>query len=284
MLIRFYICGAAALAMFFAHPIAPVMAQEPNDQARQEKLVIDFFPSAQDPYLNIGLGIGAVPDYEGSGDYIPMPQPIIDGRYGPFLINGPSLSLVVVELSSMGKGSNGARVQVGPTVGLSRWRNEGRNDALIGLGNVEASVEVGGFMRANVASWMLDIRFAQDVGNGHDGLLASVGAMYMIKVNNRMMIAAGPSTSWASGNYMQSFFGVTNDQAALSSYLPFEAKSGFKDVSAQLQLLYMWSDKWTMQGQARYSRLLNSAANSPIVSDYGSADQVHVMLGLSYRF
>lgn len=89
--------------------------------------------------------------------------------------------------------------------------------------------------------------------------------------------------SWANDAYMDSFFGIDNAQSAASGLEPFEAEAGFKDVGLALRLNYGLTEHWAILTSGEYKRLLGDAADSPIVTDEGSADQ-RSFLAASYRF
>ena len=48
--------------------------------------------------------------------------------------------------------------------------------------------------------------------------------------------------------------------------------------------IYPMTDRVSIVALTTYSRLLGDAADSPLVSSEGSADQLSAMLGLSYRW
>lgn len=288
MLKRSLALVAAALVLISALPVGTALAQEVTGSGVQgggrRGIDVTIFPSTEDPYARIGIGAGVVPDYEGSDDYTARPVPIIDARYAQLLVRGASIRLALLELNYAKNSRSGTRVLMGPLVRYRGGRDEDENDALEGLGDVDASVEAGGFIQGNVGPWGFDVAVAQDVSDSHEGLLAKFGVKYIMPVNSRLMIAAGPSASWASDDYMQTFFAVSDRQAASSGLAPFDAGAGFKDVGIQAQLSYGFLENWMIEAQAGYSRLLGDAADSPIVSDEGSENQARLMLGISYRF
>ena len=50
--------------------------------------------------------------------------------------------------------------------------------------------------------------------------------------------------SWANGNYMQTYFGITPVQAAASIFPAFTAGSGVKDVRGGAALIWRFSSHW----------------------------------------
>jgi outer membrane scaffolding protein for murein synthesis (MipA/OmpV family) len=83
---------------------------------------------------------------------------------------------------------------------------------------------------------------------------------------------------------MDSFFGIDGAQSAASGLEPFEAEAGLKDVGLSLRLNYGLTERWSILASGEYRRLLGDAADSPIVADEGSADQLQSFVALGYRF
>ena len=80
---------------------------------------------------------------------------------------------------------------------------------------------------------------------------------------------------------MQSYFGVSAEQAANSGLSRYEAKSGIKDIGLGLGLDYTPYRNWSVTGGYGYSRLQGDAADSPIVQQ---RNQHRLYGGVSYRW
>ncbi len=222
------------------------------------------------------LGV-AVPDYEGSDDYRFRPFPDVEITYDDTIF-----------FDQRGLGAN--LIQSGPltagvTVGYDGGRKERRNRALRGLGNVDDTVVAGAFANYRIGSWILTADVNTDLlGDGHDGTTAALGFSYVLTPNDRVMIAIGPSITWASDNYMQSYFGINAAQAARSGRAVYRAEAGFKDAGLFGFGAYKLTKNWSLTGVAGYNRLLGDAADSPLVKRDGSANQFFGGLGISYSF
>ena len=90
--------------------------------------------------------------------------------------------------------------------------------------------------------------------------------------------------TFANDNYMETYFGVTDAQSSSSGLRKFKAESGMKDVSAGANFIYPIDRHWSMITFLSFSRLLNDAANSPLVKDLGPKNQFWLGLGAAYRF
>ena len=112
-------------------------------------------------------------------------------------------------------------------------------------------------------------------------ITAGVGADF--DVTDRLTLSPYLSTTYASANYMESYFSVTPAQAAASGahLSAFDANAGFKDVSFDVGATYQLTRRWKARGSVGYSRLVNDAADSPVTAD---PNQFSAMVGLAYTF
>lgn len=126
--------------------------------------------------------------------------------------------------------------------------------------------------------------FLYDVGGGHDGYVFNMGLRYWMPVSQPIDIGLGVGASYASGDFMSSFFDVTSADAARSGLQVFNADAGFKDVTAFLAMVYHLNPTWHVATGLRYQRLVSDAADSPIVDTRGSANQFIAGIGLAYSW
>lgn len=254
------------------------------------------FVSLREPTRgSIGAGIGLFPDYEGADNYSASALPLLDiSKPGTFFIKGASVNindglasagLTIFHISYSEGSTRRMQILLGPLVRAYGGRNENLSDSLKGLGDIDQSIGIGGFMEINVGPWLANVKASsQDVGNDNDGVLVTLDAEYRKSVSNRLAISTGLSTSWADDDYMHGYFGITEAQAASSGYTYFDSNAGFKDIGLQFKAHYALSPHWSFEGQLGYWRLINDAADSPIVKDEGSADQVRGLAGITFQF
>lgn len=224
----------------------------------------------------IGGGGAYLPDYEGSDDYEFQPFPFASIVYDDLVfISGPSLGVNLLNYEGF---------KAGPIARYSFGRDEDDNNALDGLGDVDDSIELGGFVKYEIGIWSAGLTVAQDVAGGHEGLLAEATTGIAFPLTETLRASLEASASWADSNYMETYFGISSSQAAASGYSVYDADAGFKDAGVTLGLDYMITESIGIGGRAQYKRLLGDAADSPIVADEGSADQFLSTLFLTYRF
>jgi outer membrane protein len=76
----------------------------------------------------------------------------------------------------------------------------------------------------------------------------------------------------------------TSAQAVTSGLPAFAARAGLKSTGAVGSVTYQWTPHLATMAYVEYARLLGDAADSPIVTQRGSPDQVTAGIGAKYSF
>ncbi len=95
------------------------------------------------------------------------------------------------------------------------------------------------------------------------------------------LVFAALGATWASDDYMESFFGIDAKQSVDSGHKKYKAEAGIKDVNVSLTAGYPMTNRWRLGGKIEYKRLLGDEADSPIIDD---KNQFLVGFGISYHF
>lgn len=169
-------------------------------------------------------------------------------------------------------------------------RDDGvKNLAVARLGQIDDAYEVGAFGAVNFNiggndNLRLGLQGVHDVSDVHDGFVITASAAYTASIGKRLTLIADVSASYADDNYAATYFSIT-PAGSLASNLPaFSAKGGLKDVGAQLTASYRIGDNWGIAANAGYRRLLGDFADSPVVANGGSADQLSGGVGVFFTF
>lgn len=222
-----------------------------------------------------GIGAASVPLYEGSSHYRIVPAPAFDIRYRDiaFLSSGDGLGVNLIR---------GETYRAGVAVGYDLGRNAHLSGRLNGLGNVEAAPEVRLFADIVVLPFVLNFDLRRALG-GHDGVIGDFGAYLPIIGTPELVVFAGPSITFANRRFMQAYFGVSTAQAAGSSahFAPYRASGGIKNFGIGVTAVYHFTERWFLDADIALERLVDSAANSPIVQD---KSQLGVSVILGYEF
>ena len=221
--------------------------------------------------LSIGVGGGVSPDYEGSNDYGFGFGPNISATWrNTIFYRGKSLGVNIIREKDLKAGLIAAR---------AAKRKEDDNDKLEGLGDVDGGIEVGGFVAYRSKPWVFKAEARQEVDSGHEGALVDLSVGTNLPVA-KPLVFVELGTTWASDDYMESFFGIDAQQSADSGLKRYNADAGIKDVNLSLPAGYPLTDRWRIAGMLEYKRLLGDAADSPVVDD---KNQFTAGIGLTYR-
>lgn len=259
--------AAAALMLPFA-----AAAQQPPEQAPEKKT------------WDIRLGAGALyqPDYEGSDDYEVSPIPLLMINYRDLVfLRGTTLGANAFTWQGPRPSD---KLQAGPLVRYQFGRDADDSDDLRGMGDIDAAVELGGFITYSIGPWSTGLTLFQDVSGAHDGFTAKLAAGHRHAFSPKLRLRSELYTTWADESYTETYFGVTATQSARSGLRRYQPEGGVKDIGLSLDLDYSLTESWTVTGRLGYKRLLGDAADSPLVQDRGSANQFSTGLLLSYRF
>lgn len=221
--------------------------------------------------ISFGIAGGVSPDYEGSSDYEFSFGPNIGASWRDRIFyKGKSLGANIIKEKNF---------KVGPIVSWSSGRDEDDNDKLEGLGDVDSSIEAGGFLAYRMKPMRFRLEIRQDIDSGHEGALVELsGGTTLPFTKPRVFVSLG--TVWASDDYMQSFFGVDTGQSAASGLKKYNADAGIKEVNLGVTAGYSITPRWRVGGKIEYKRLVGDAADSPIVDD---EDQFLAGISLTYH-
>lgn len=186
--------------------------------------------------------------------------------------------------------AGGLRIDLSPNerlrIGLGLRHDSGRSESdsadLRGLGDVRAT------LRARLsASYPLDDGWRLGAAASIDALGHGGGTSAEVRIGRGVSLGSGTSASFGAalsmGNrrHMSAYYGVSTEQAARSGYPVYEAGAGARDVSVSAGLRHELNPRWFAFGGLGASRLVGSAAASPIVRDPTSWA---ISAGLAYRF
>jgi outer membrane protein len=176
------------------------------------------------------------------------------------------------------------RFRAGPTTKVKLARNEGDDPVLRGLGDVPWAFEAGAFVEYWVVDWLRTRAELRQGFNGHHGLAAEVTADLVVPVAPKLTFSGGPRLSLASSAATSPYFSITAAQSAASGLPVYDARGGLRSYGAGAQARYEWSRVWATHLFVEYERLTGYAANSPLVTQRGSRDQIQVGMGVTYSF
>ena len=162
---------------------------------------------------------------------------------------------------------------------------------LNGLADVDYAAQVGAFANFWPVSWL---RLRGEVRQGVGGETGVTGDIFLDAVVpvGQWTISAGPRVTLQTAAATSPYFSITAAQAiaanslqpGLGTLTAYNAGGGLYSYGAGTQLQYTFNPTWTAHAFVEYQRLTDSAANSPLVTQRGSPNQLTYGLGATYSF
>jgi outer membrane protein len=247
--------AAARLATLLSIPIMATGAETARAQAQD--------------HVVVGVGVAAMPNYQGSGDYRILPLPAIDIKQGWFFANlRNGVGIEPINTANITIGASAVFVQ--GIRGKDLPTDIDKLPDAVGA-RLFTNIRAGGFVATLGATKVL---------GGTKGTIADASLSYPVQVTSRFMLTPTIGTTWADRKYNDRYFGVTADEALASGLPQFTASSGFKDISGSLTASYRLTDRISLSATGSVSSLLGEVKDSPIVE---KKTQPFGILAFTYR-
>lgn len=171
--------------------------------------------------------------------------------------------------------------EAGPLLGYRFGRDSSDSVRLTGFEDIDGGLVAGAYAGYRAGPLFVSVSYHHQITGDDTGGLVRFAAEHSARLDPRTKVTASIGTSYASSDYMTSFFGVSAAQSLASGLPAYNASAGFKDVSAGLTASIDLDARWTLLLTGRYTHLIGDAADSPIVE---SESQFFAGAGLSYKF
>lgn len=234
----------------------------------------------------IGLTASYRPEYSGAAHNAGRLGPGFFLRYGRVTITNAS-GFVTRRADDVVRGLgvdfvNHERLRLNLALRYDRGRSESSSSALSGLGNVKTTVRT----RLNLGwrldgRWRLGASWSVDALGRGGGYYGDLGVGWEQRLDSHLVLTGGVYLTLAGQRYMQSYYGVSDQQAVSSGYAPYQPKAGLRDVVGSLGFRTDLAPDWVLLGGASVSQLLGPAAASPLTAHRGGWG---ANLGLAWRF
>jgi outer membrane scaffolding protein for murein synthesis (MipA/OmpV family) len=253
--------GAAFGAAILVLGASPAIAQDDDER------IVSF-----------GIGPQIVPSYPGSDEY--ELAPLFGGhvrRPGqPIPARGPDDGF---GFSLTGRGGP---VEIGPMI---QFQGERENkDVGAPVGEIDFAFEPGVFANFNISdNFRVRVEGRRGFG-GHEGWVGDVGADFFVRGGTETVFSIGPRVRLADSEWMRTYFGVTPAAAAAAGIPAYTPDGGVKALGLVSGITHQISPSFGVYAYAGYERLVGDAADSPIVTRFGSQDQFSGGVALYYSF
>lgn len=231
----------------------------------------------EDFRVRVGLGAQSRPEFIGadSNKWSPLVDFSLQKGTDPFDFEAPDDGFDIALISEDG-------FALGPVANLQG----NRKDSEVGapLGKVSTTFEAGAFAQYELSdSVRLRMELRKGIG-GHEGIVGNLGADYIWREGDRYVFSLGPRLLLSNGRYQRAWFGVDSDASSASGLDEYRPDGGVHGVAATSGVHYQLGRDFGLFGYARFERLVGDAANSPVIRELGSRNQVSGGAGLTYTF
>lgn len=225
--------------------------------------------AGDDAIVTLGGGGRVAPAWDGAKGYLLSPMPIIGLKFlrSPFT----------------GQPTSDTGFGIRPTFRYVSQREFGPASPLFGVAKVDAAFEAGLAVDYTDTWFRAFVEVRQGFG-GHTGQFVELGLDGIVHPTRQLTIAAGPRVSFASSEYMRSYFGLSAADSLATGIARYDPKGGYRGAGLGGVATYEIDPHWLVRADAAWTHLGDEAARSPIVKAAGNRDQFTVGLGVAYRF
>lgn len=228
--------------------------------------------------LRLGLGVENEPTYQGSDRS--------ESEVDPYLVATWRADWGNLFLSGNGLGYSR---MLTPSFGLmlqleaEDTREIEDDDRLQGLGDQQEELELEIVGRYFMGPWSVGASVAPATGD--KGVVWFVGGGYAWRtLDDRLFVNLNADLSGSNADNQRTDFGITSAQSQATGYPEFDPDGGLKSFGLSVSLDYKVNDRWFVFADVDYERLLGDVADSPLVADIGSENNVEFGIGFYYRF
>lgn len=234
-----------------------------------------------------GVGVGFLPDYEGSNDYQFAIAPFL--RY-TFEKQERYVQLLANELSA--NVLNHPNFRLGPILTYHFGRDHNIDDRRVKrMTQIDGTVEGGIFadylfrLSQNPRHrFIVGGQVQYDLGGESHGWKFGGSARYWHPIATPVDLFVATQLNFATKDYMETYFGVDSRDSVRSGLKKYTAGGGAKDFALSTGLAWYLSRSWVTTVGLRYSRLFDHAGDSPVVDQRGSENQFFTGLGVAYMW
>lgn len=232
--------------------------------------------------ITLGAGVANLPEYIGSDENETRGLPVVSVRYKRFFLGGAPGSGSPAGIGAHLYEGKSFRLGAVVSVDATKPREESDDESLRGLGDIDSAVRAGLFSSYRVANWLtLRASALTDVSDKQQGTTANVDIEFTYRPTPRLTLSGGPGLTWADEEYMQTFFGITEEQAGRSGLAVYMPEAAVSVVRLSVGAQYQFWDGWFAGARITAAQLQDDATASSIVKD---KNQNLYALYVGYRF
>lgn len=190
--------------------------------------------------------------------------------------SGPWLSLRNLRINGADDGDLKYGFSLTPNFDTVGDRDGDDDDRLEGLNDISRAYEAGLKLSYRVGETTMYGTMRKGFG-GHHGIVGEAGVKYRINATDKLTLWTSVEAGYGNGRFNETYFGVTDSEAARTDFDAYDLGGGVNSASARVEAHYKITEKTSILGEVKYTRIIGDAADSPIVLD---KSQPSVRLGI----
>lgn len=218
-------------------------------------------PQVKSVAFDVAVGAWVHPTYAGSDEHE----------------TGPWLSLRNLRINGADDGDLRYGFSVTPNFDTVGERDDSDDDRLDGMNDIGRAYEAGVKLSYRVGETTLYGTMRKGFG-GHHGVVGEAGVKYRFNPTDKLTLWASVEAGYGSSRFNETYFGITESEAARTDFDAFDIGSGINSASARLEAHYKITEKTSLLGEVKYTRIVGDAADSPLVLDKA---QPSIRLGIT---
>lgn len=218
--------------------------------------------------VTLGAAMVNMPEYPGSEENENRGLPMVSVRYKRFFLGGTPGSGSPAGVGAYLYDGKSFRLGAVASTDSIKPREESDDPSLFGLGDIDSAIRAGLFTSYRVTNWLtLRASAATDVSDKQQGTTANVDIEFTYRPTAKLTLTGGPGLTWANQEYMQTFFGIDDDQAARSGRATYTPEAGVSVIRLSFGAQYAFTRHWFAGARITAAQLQGDATDSPIVME-----------------
>ncbi len=158
-------------------------------------------------------------------------------------------------------------------------------DLLAGLGKIDTRIDGGLFIGASLYKIYMSGEFFTDISGVTHGQTFNLETGYTMELSRQARLVPYVRLKWGSAQHLQTYFGVTPDQAVATGLRPFQTKASLYESAIGAIFEHDLGNHWRFGSSLNFGLLRGMAKKSPLTkSRFGSPEQVSLRIKLLRTF
>lgn len=213
--------------------------------------------------LDAGAGLAAFPKYLGARTERIWPLPAIDAHYGLLFLDtlhGRGLGLTFLDRRG---------IRLGTSLWFRNSRTHHDSATVADLPDINRAAKVSVFASVTPGPYVFGAAFSRDLG-GSNGWTLDTNAAWRFSPGSRAHASLGMTATLAGRRFMDTWFGITGSQSAVSGLTPYAPAGGLESAGLAAMFRLDLTATWYLNSAVSYDVLTHKAGDSPIVQRRGA--------------